>query len=129
MAQCKKMSNMVKTHTTTSPQYTSTLPLEGAYLLLSCTHQLIGQMGNRTKVHGSREKDGVVWSNFIPQHPPNKPIHCPLKGAQLPSSNDRPNGEKVPKSMVWREKDRQVWSKLIQQNPSSITSHCFFKGA
>ena len=55
-------SSLRKTHITASSQYTYTLTLEGGIALAQLHSQLIGQMGKSTKVHGLREKDGVLRS-------------------------------------------------------------------
>jgi hypothetical protein len=55
-------------------------PVKDVWLLLSCTPQAAGRKGKSAQVHGSREKDGVVWSKLIPHHPLSVPTHCPFGG-------------------------------------------------
>ena len=91
-------SAVVKTHTTTSPQYTHTLPLEGGIALAQLRSSTNRPKGE--KYHTPwLEREG--WSAVVKTHITTSSQYThtlPLEGtigvAQLRSSTDRPNGEK-----------------------------------
>jgi hypothetical protein len=90
--------SLVKTHITTSPQYTHTLPLEGGIAL--------AQLGSSTdRPNGEKYQspwlEGEGWSAVVKTHTTTSPQYTytlPLEGgrgvAQLRSSTDRPNEQK-----------------------------------
>ncbi len=91
-------SAVVKTHTTTSPPYTFTLPLEGGTALAQLHSSTNRPYGEK---YQSPWLEGEGWSAVVKTHTTTSPqctYTLPLEGgialAQLRSSTDRPNGEK-----------------------------------
>jgi hypothetical protein len=120
---------MVKTHPTTSNQYTHTLPLERG-IAFAQLHSATS--GSDWEKYQSPWLKGEGWRRIVKTHTTTSPQYSftlPLEGgidvAQLHSSFDWPNGEKY--QSPWLE--GEVWSKLIPQHPSSKLTHSPFEGA
>ena len=100
----KRLSSMVKTHTTTSPQYTSRLPFQGGIDVAQLHSSTNGPNGEKDQ---NPWVEGEGWCSLIKTHTTTFPQYTctlPLEGviavAQLHSSSSRPIGEKRPKSVA-----------------------------
>jgi hypothetical protein len=112
-------NSMVKSHTTTSPQYTYTLPLEGG-IAVAWLHSSTDRPNEEKYQSPWLEREG--WSGVVQTHPTTSPqftFILRLEGgigvAQLHSSTDRPNGEKY--QSPWLE--GEGWNSMIKSHTTT----------
>ncbi len=112
---------MVKTHITTSPQYTHTLPLEGGIALAQLHSSTNRPNGEK---YQSPWLKGEGWSAVVKPHSTTYPLYTytlPPEGgialAQLRSSTDRPNGEKYQSPWLEGEECRSLVKTHITTSP------------
>ncbi len=103
---------MVKTHTTTSPQYICTLPLEGGIALAqlrSSTDRPNGEEYQSPWFEGEECRSLVkTHTTTSLQYTHTLPLEVGIALAQLHSSTDRPNGEKYQSPWLEREGCRSL---------------------
>ena len=116
---------MVKTHTTTSPQYIYTLPLEGGIALAqlrSSTDRPNGEEYQSPWLEGEECRSLVkTHTTTSPQYTYTLSLEGGIGVAQLRSSTDRPNEEKY--QSPWLE--REGWSGVVQTHPTTSPQYTY----